>query len=219
MPRKSEYMYQPTVRAMYALSDAWMKHLGPPDQQASNPHHRSGPPASLYCIERVEEFLAEHADEYTLHLAKRERLSAAARERSQRAAEELVEWAQAAPISHAQWPINLAEACRESLMARGKWIAEPNERHILNMLRHEYSNYHNLLQEMSGRVGCWEAYCVVKERVNSEITARLFSEVLWHEGCSRLEEVASAESSEARFLCPSASVRLLRHAEFFLDNS
>jgi len=172
-PKKNDFMYKSMVRMMYGLSDAWMTRLGPPDREVQNPHYRSGPPAALYSIARVEEFLAEHADEYAVHLAKRERRSAAAKERSQRAAEELAEWARSVPIMHGLWPTNLASACQESLLARERWMASPNERHFLNLLRHEYTNYHDLLQELSGRTSCWDAYRIIKERVNGEITERL----------------------------------------------
>lgn len=52
-------------------------------------------------------------------------------------------------------------------------MASSNEGQLLNMLRHEYTNYHDVLQELGGRVGCWDAYRVIKERVNGEVAVRL----------------------------------------------
>jgi len=57
-------------------------------------------------------------------------------------------------------------------------MASPNERHFLNLLRHEYTTYHGLLQTLVGRVDCWDAYRVIKERVNGEVTERLRGEAL-----------------------------------------
>jgi len=72
----------------------------------------------------------------------------------------------------------LAGACQESLLARERCMASPNERHFLNLLRHEYTTYHGLLQTLVGRVDCWDAYRVIKERVNGEVTERLRGEAL-----------------------------------------
>lgn len=121
-PKKNDFMYKSTVRAVYGLSDAWMTRLGTPDREVPNPHYRSGPPSSLYSIARVEELLAEHAEEYAVHLAKRERRSVAAKARSQRADDELAEWARSVPITHDLWPTDLATACQESLRARDRWM-------------------------------------------------------------------------------------------------
>ena len=170
---KKAYMCASAISGSYGLSDRWMARLGEPDKTAYNYNHAGGRDKKLYLVARVEAFLEAHADEYAAAQQERAKRSAAARGASERAAAAQVEWARTVPITHEPWPSDLDAACREHLAGIGMPGAAPNERHILNMLRHVYTDYHGLLRQNAGRVGCWQAYSVVKERVNAEITERL----------------------------------------------
>lgn len=84
---KDEWICKTTLKKTYLLSNGWIKRLGEPDLITENPHHhmrdlrRNYSPANsrkfadmqLYSKQRVEAFLAEHAEEYALWLDERDR--------------------------------------------------------------------------------------------------------------------------------------------------
>ena len=77
------------------------RHLGPPDEYATNPHYRSGPKMRLYAIKRLEETEKKPAVSSALQkvLAARNRRSAAARKGVQTKRDTLKEWATTTPLS------------------------------------------------------------------------------------------------------------------------
>lgn len=70
---QDRYIAKTTLRRTYLLSDHWIKRLGEPDCVADNPHHEKWTEMKLYSRQRVEAFLAQHAEEYALWLSKRDR--------------------------------------------------------------------------------------------------------------------------------------------------
>ena len=68
-----QYLCKTTLKQTYLLSDRWIKQLGAPDRIVENPHHRKFAPMHLYSKQRVEQFLAEHAEEYACWLSSRDR--------------------------------------------------------------------------------------------------------------------------------------------------
>lgn len=68
-----QYLCKTTLRQTYLLSDRWIKQMGVPDRIVENPHHRKFAPMYLYSRQRVEGFLAEHAEEYARWLSERDR--------------------------------------------------------------------------------------------------------------------------------------------------
>ena len=171
----ADYIYASTVRSRYRLSNAWMTRLGMPDRNVVNPHYRSGPPASLFCVARIEAFLEENVQEYTAHLARRARRSAAMTTVANSKRHELLDWAQSVEIQHHPWPNDLWASCERHLEALFGGVPDVAPRHILNMLRHAYTNYEHLLAQTDGKVGAGEAYGIIKRRTNDEIAARLLT--------------------------------------------
>ena len=70
---QDRYIAKTTLRRTYLLSDRWIKRLGNPDLVADNPHHEKWTEMKLYSRQRVEAFLAEHAEEYANWLSERDR--------------------------------------------------------------------------------------------------------------------------------------------------
>ena len=69
-----EYVYKTTLKSRYGLSDAEIKRLGPPDKLVPNPNYKSGPPASLYCVKRVEKWIKKHKPELERAVERRKRV-------------------------------------------------------------------------------------------------------------------------------------------------
>ena len=176
----ADYIYASTVKSRYGLNDAWIKRLGPPDKQVVNLHYPSGPPASLYRVARVEEFLDANGAEFASYLVRRSIRSAAMTAVAESKRREMLDWAESVEIQHFPWPDDLCGACERHLealwrcgMASG--VPDVTPRRILNMLRHAFTNYEHLLAQTDGKVGAGEAYGIIKRRINDEIVARLLA--------------------------------------------
>jgi len=68
---ESAYITKTRLMKTYCLSESWLLALGDPDLTQSNPHYESAAPMQLYLRDRVEAFLANHADEYAAWLEDR----------------------------------------------------------------------------------------------------------------------------------------------------
>ena len=177
---RTAYVYCSTLKSRYLMNDKWIARLGPRDKQVPNPHYRTGPPASLYSVARVEAFLETYSKEFADYLvcrAKRSNVMTAVAESKRK---ELLEWARSVEIEHHPWPEDLWQTCQYHLellyrcsMLRG--VPDASPRHILNMLRHAYTDYEQLLADTDGKVGASEAYAIIKGRANGEIAARLYA--------------------------------------------
>ncbi|MFP5274080.1 hypothetical protein [Coleofasciculus sp.] len=67
------FLTKGTLRNRYLLSKSWINRLGKPDLIRENPHHKSWTAMQLYSRQRVENFLADHAEEYSQWLDRRDR--------------------------------------------------------------------------------------------------------------------------------------------------
>lgn len=56
------YVYKSTIREKYGLTSSMIEELGQPDKHVPNQHYRSGPPASLYKVERVESWIEKNLE-------------------------------------------------------------------------------------------------------------------------------------------------------------
>ena len=178
--RQEAYVYRSTLNIRYMMNDTWIARLGPRDKEVPNPHHRSGPPASLYRVARVEAFLETYADEFADHLARRAKRAATMNAVAEMKRRELLDWAESVEIQHFSWPDDLSRACGRHLqalfmagMAHG--VPDVTPRTILNMLRHACTDYESLLAQADGKVGAGEAYGIIKRRINGELTVPLLN--------------------------------------------
>ena len=177
---RTAYVYQSTLKSRYMMNDTWIARLGPRDKEVPNPHHRSGPPASLYRVARVEAFLETHTEEFADHLARRAKRAATMNAVAEMKRRELLDWAESVEIQHFSWPDDLSRACGRHLqalfmagMAHG--VPDVTPRTILNMLRHAYTDYESLFAQTDGEVGAGEAYGIIKRRINGELTVPLLN--------------------------------------------
>lgn len=68
-----QFITKTTLRLTYLLSRSWICRIGEPDLVLENPHHHKFKPMQLYSKQRVEAFLANHAEEYSHWLDERDR--------------------------------------------------------------------------------------------------------------------------------------------------
>ncbi|MBD2489036.1 hypothetical protein [Aulosira sp. FACHB-615] len=70
---RDNYITKFKLQAVYLLSRGWIKQLGKSDKELVNLRFPNGPTIKLYSRQRVEKFLADHAEEYAEWLDKRDK--------------------------------------------------------------------------------------------------------------------------------------------------
>ena len=138
--------------------------LGEPDELRRNPHYKCAAPMQMFKEERV--LVAEASDAFNAWKDKtaKTRSDAQARMKARMAAErkETLRWARTVPIEvpNLSW---------ESVSCRA---GTEDERRILNFLRHEMTDYEELLDETFGAVGINQAKQTIRDRVLAAIVRR-----------------------------------------------
>jgi hypothetical protein len=172
---KLELVTLSDLKTVYRLTPKWIVDLGNPDKLKTNPYRRSGPPMRLYLRERVEAFIDQNRAAYEAMQQKRDKQVETGTAVAHRRWQQTMAWAESVELEFGQLPENLQAAATQHFghlqAVRGgprdnELVGMVNERGVIAMLRHEYSNYHLLLNELFGQVGRWQAYAVIRDRIN-----------------------------------------------------
>jgi hypothetical protein len=131
-----QYVYKSTVMREYGLTPSMVEELGPPDDYCENPHYRSGPEASLYRVERVEQWVE----------ANKERVEKAAHElRKLEQERKLAEWVGTVEITVTKpLPENLLHEARKHFQF-GKEPDILKQGALRAYVREHLTNYGDLL--------------------------------------------------------------------------
>lgn len=198
---EKRYVYKTTLRNSYGMTPKMIEELGDADKYVANPNWKTGPyESSLYLIERVEEWVEDNQDRLEKAKASRAIRSAAMKavhkeKQTQHRKEEKErlrkgkDWADKVEIIVKQ-PLPktlLADARRYKDF--GRTVYAPDGRKLRNHVRHKYTNYHLLLQE----IGQWEVRGEVYEHLRKRLDAIVEEVVVeWEqqhkEGCEQLTE-------------------------------
>jgi len=158
------------------LSDKWIKRLGDPDKVCVNPRYKCAAPMKLWGADRVDGFLKEHAEELASYNEKRQKRRKTAKQVAGEQRRKTIRAASKLEIKLDKFPKRPERAVRDSYSRHiGNFLASPGPRHILNMLRHEYSNYERLILLMERRVGADAARELIRDRVNEKIKEKLIA--------------------------------------------
>lgn len=183
--REKLYVYKSTLAAEYGLTPKMIDELGGPDDWCENPHYKSGPPANLYLISRVEAWISDNQEHVDRARAARARRSAATKavhdrkraERDRIYAEQLEkarEWMRGVAVTVQQpLPDTLVEDAHRRFASQGQPDG-PTERQIIAHVRHQLTNFEDLRHEL--RVHEFrhehrhELHALLRERVDAVIT-------------------------------------------------
>lgn len=187
---RKDYVSRTTLAKRYGLTPKLIEAMGAPDKEASNPHYRSGPPMQLFLIERVERFVDEHAEELRACAERRPARVAAAVKAISTKRSSLVAHAETVPL---EWRRPLpssfgrlrGEAWSHATSHYGEEAHEPGRSGIFSTVRHDYTNYHDILATFHGRCGAEDAYQTLRNRLDDEIkrAMRLAYPAEWGEDC------------------------------------
>lgn len=183
-PNKQDtaFAYKTTIKNTYRLPESWIKRLEPPDKLVHNPHYPSRPSA-LYLRARVEAFIEAHQAEYDALLQQQAIRSQRAGAVADAARRRLQEWAANVEIEISPLPESKRQL-EEQMVKRHESFhglvygteAPPftlSQNALLAYVRHTFTNYDQLLNEIEGKVGIVDAYTTLKARVNQLIEQRL----------------------------------------------
>jgi len=110
--QRAEMVYKSTLKSRFGLTDKLILLLGDPDKLVKNPNYKSGPPAGLYLVERVESFIRDHLVEVDEAKAKREGRKAAAQKAVATKTREIVAFASSVDLGVVN-PLPSLEKLRE----------------------------------------------------------------------------------------------------------
>lgn len=157
------------------------------DKEANNPIFRTASPMKLYLTERVEK--VEHTKEFqnfqTKNKSKKEGSQKAVETKKKNLLNEINNWKitlenkdmevikKNAIYSYNQFKQERSDESEEGnydfIPANSKSDKVFLNRIMVNYLRHNLSNYDDKLEEIFGKVGKVEAYCIINKKIYSKI--------------------------------------------------
>ena len=173
MGKEKQFVYKSTLKTRFGLTDSLIRKLGRPGKTCPNPHYRTGPPAGLYSVERVEKFAAAHRAEIDDAAAKRDRRKEAAAKAVQTKTARTVAIAMDAELEFCQLPAKHEHIKRlaydHAIDRHGANAYEPGPAGIAAFVRHNYTNYEEILERFHGQVGGGDAYVALRERLDAQV--------------------------------------------------
>lgn len=177
--RQQEYITAAGIKEKHGLTSAFIARLGNPDKIATNPHYKSASPMKLYKIDRVEQLIADLKETDPGFFEKMERRREAAaksvstkRDSMDKLASELIASLVIRDYDAKKIPARAKRQFLEHEMAtRGddwrEWHGGVNAN--IAFIRHELTNYHDVLDKIARKVGAGDAYERIKAALNSKI--------------------------------------------------
>ncbi|MFZ3382608.1 MAG: hypothetical protein WA144_01655 [Candidatus Methanoperedens sp.] len=195
--KKPEYVSKNTLKYRGWTEAGINRFLKMYDKEAINPHYKSAPPMRLYLLSRVEKIekskkFLDFQEKNTTKIAGAKK---AAETRKQRLLKEVQGWeielkredyemvVYSAIEAYNEFKGNLALERKNIEYETATIDSDPTflKRITKNYLRHELSNYEDKLEEIFGKTGTYEAYIIIKKKIEKKI-AEIYPEL------SRMDE-------------------------------
>ena len=160
---KPAYITVSRLKSEYGWTDSLIaKHLGEHDREAPNPHYRSAAPMRLYLVDRVQETTSgkpELREDLQKTLDKRQRKQETREQDIIRRRDELLKQVaklqprmRTLPTREYQDLMQMAAIERQDFLLQNAeyhdYDSAPSEHITVNMIRHEYTNYELLLENL-----------------------------------------------------------------------
>jgi len=176
--KKQEYFVKSALKSR-GWSDKLIETiLGEPDKLKCNPFYRSAPEMKLYLIEKVLKY--EETEQFKEHLIKREKRVQSAKKAVQTKYNNNINVAN--QLTFKVPIISKDELIKDAIMSlncfRGtnikvnKLSEKSLHRILVNYIRHELTEYDYALYDINGKVGKYELYEIIKNKVLKEISKK-----------------------------------------------
>lgn len=160
---KPEYLSQSRIKSEFGLTDTQIRSLGEPDTTRPNPHYRSGPPMKLYLRKRVEEWIAEHQGEITASQPHKQAAQKAVHTKRESAKAEIAKLVGRLELDPIVSRARVRKEAAEFFLERyDDFNGEVTEKGLCSFIRHNYTNYEEILAVVRGKVGASDLYVNVK---------------------------------------------------------
>ncbi len=188
-----------TLRKRFGLTRSLIAELGEPDLHTDNPNRRSGPPAGLYAVPRVEAFLRQHREALEAAEQQRGRRKAAAARGAETRHRRAVAKLQAEPLELTR---PLPSRLRVMVERAGNFVAAQGEpdvgpvgpREVRETVAEVYTNYPQLLDKFALRHGEGSDCEALRRRLGADVE-RLLAE---HYGRGWSRFVKAGQSADLR---------------------
>lgn len=168
----SEMVSKTRIKSDYGLTETLIKRIGEPDEIRPNPHYKKGAPMLLYRRARVEQWIADNLP--LLEQAQRRKALAmkaveTKRQDAQAMVDEALQSLKFEPVP--DYDTLYAEVCSYVSARYAGDYSTPGANAIVSHIRHNYTNYHQLLLLIRGKVGNDDLYLQIKYTINKRIAA------------------------------------------------
>jgi len=196
-----EYLSQSRIKSEFGLTDTQIRSLGEPDTTRPNPHYRSGPPMKLYLRNRVEQWIAEHQSEITESQPRKQAAQRAVHTKRESAKVEIAKLVQRLELEPIASRASVRKEAAEFFYEQyEEFNGEVTEKGLCSFIRHNYTNYEEILSIVKGKVGASDLYVNVKVYLCCRIIAHYGLDVNpLHAG---FRERAACNEIPDRFLLP-----------------
>ena len=160
---KPDYLSQSRVKSEFGLTDTQIRSLGEPDATRPNPHYRKGPLMKLYLRKRIEQWIAEHQGEITEAQPRKQSAQKAVHTKRESAKVEIAKLVRRLELE----PIISRASVRKEAAAffyeqYDDFNSGVTEKGLCSFIRHNYTNYEEILSVVKGKVGASDLYVNVK---------------------------------------------------------
>jgi hypothetical protein len=193
---KDNMLTKTAIKEWFEVNDGWIQRLGEPDKVVKM---RGGRQAHLYLTDRVNAFFAAHQDELEAYHEKRKKRSTAARKGMETRLKKLIDFAETVDLELdlSELPEKLSWLKNETInnfhdlqQWRLAYANNPSLEYaerledqaanfkltpkaIIAYVRHCYTDYDPILEEIRGKPGTARAYDTIRRRVDDAILQEL----------------------------------------------
>lgn len=169
---KPEYLSQSSIKSEFGLTDTQIRSLGEPDATRPNPHYRSGPPMKLYLRDRVEQWIAKHQNEIADSQPRKQAAQRAIRTKREMARAEIAKHVRSLELEPIVSRAKVRKEAADFFFERYEdFNGEVTEKGLCSFIRHNYTNYEEILSVVKGKVGASDLYVNVKVYLCCRIVA------------------------------------------------
>ena len=169
---KPEYLSQIRIKSEFGLTDTQIRALGEPDATRPNPHYRKGPPMKLYLRKRVEQWIAEHQSEIMASQPRKQAAQKAVHTKRESAKIEIAKLVRSLELEPIVSRARVRKEATDFFFERYEdFNGEVTEKGLCSFIRHNYTNYEEILSVVKGKVGASDLYVNVKVYLCCRIVA------------------------------------------------
>lgn len=169
VPAVTDLVTKSALKADYGLTERLIGMIGPPDLTRPNPYYKCAAPMQLYQRERVEQWIAANQSLLAASGKRKVASQKAVATKEERARQEVAALVRDLQIEKVRKKRLRREAAEYYRLRYEYWDGEVTERALCSFIRHNYTNYDQILAMIHGKVGAGKWYTAAKLLLCAEI--------------------------------------------------